>query len=146
MFGSMFKKKAAAAAENLKRVEKRDLMQGAVGCALWVAFADGELEQSEQDKLEGIIRALPQLSHFGNEITTTMQRFTEQFRMGVPLGKAMVKREIAECKNDPQECEDIFVIAYTVATADGDLEEKEKAVLIEVARMLNINPRDYDLA
>ncbi len=49
-------------------------------------------------------------------------------------------------RNSQQEAEDIFVVALTIAQADGEVDEKEQAVMVQIARELGINPRDYGLA
>lgn len=145
MFGKMFGKKSSEAKEALKKIENRDLMQAICGAALLIAAADGEIESEETAKLEAIIRSLPALSHFGAEISQTVQRFTDQLNAGFLLGKTQIMREIRECKHSTQEAEDIFVVALTIAQADGEIDEKESAVMKQIARELGINPRDYGL-
>jgi len=110
-----------------------------------IAAADGDIEASETAKLEAIIRSLPALAHFGSEISQTVQRFTDQLNAGFALGKVQIMREIRDCKHSQQEAEDIFVVALTVAQADGEIEDAEQKVLIQIARELGINPRDYVL-
>lgn len=149
MFGlgkKLFGKATAQAKDELKKVENRDLMQGIVGAALLVAAADGEIEASEVAKLEATIRALPALGHFGSEISQTVQRFTDQLNAGFLLGKTQIIREIRDCKHSTQEAEDVFVVALTIAQADGEIDEKEQQVLIQIARELGLNPRDYGFA
>lgn len=146
MFGfakKVFGKNAGAAKDELKKIENRDLMQGICGAALLVAAADGEIEASESAKLEATIRALPALSSFGSEISQTVQRFTDQLNAGFLIGKTQIMREIRDCKHSQTDAEDIFTVALVIAQADGDIDDKEQAVLVAIARELGINPRDY---
>lgn len=78
MFGKLFGKKVASAKVELKKVENRDLMEAIIGGCLLVSAADGEIEKEETAKLDQLVRSNPRLSHFGNEITATITRFTEQ--------------------------------------------------------------------
>lgn len=149
MFGfskKLFGKASGEVKQELAKVENRDLMQGICGAALLIAAADGEIEPSEIAKLEATIRALPALQHFGAEISQTVQRFTDQLNAGFLLGKTQIMREIRDCKHSQQEAEDIFVVALTIAQADGEVDDKEQAVMVQIARELGINPRDYGLA
>lgn len=149
MFGfakKVFGKNTQGAKEALAKVENRDLMQGICGAALLIAAADGEIEATEVSKLEATIRALPALAHFGAEISQTVQRFTDQLNAGFLLGKTQIMREIRDCKHSQQEAEDIFVVALTIAQADGEVDDKEQSVMVQIARELGINPRDYGLA
>lgn len=149
MFGfskKLFGKASGEVKQELAKVENRDLMQGICGAALLIAAADGEIEPSEIAKLEATIRALPALQHFGAEISQTVQRFTDQLNAGFLLGKTQIMREIRDCKHSQQEAEDIFVVALTIAQADGEVDDKEQVVMVQIARELGINPRDYGLA
>lgn len=145
MLGKFFGKKSAEAKAELKKIENRDLMQAICGAALLIAAADGEIEASETAKLEAVIRSLPAMAHFGSEISQTVQRFTDQLNAGFLLGKTQIMREIKECKHSAQDGEDIFVVALTIAQADGEVDEKEMAVMAQIGRELGINPRDYGL-
>ncbi len=145
VFGFMKKRLGAAAAE-AKKFDKKDLMEATIGAAFLVAGADGELETSEMDKLEKVIRNTPSLSQFGQEITETINRFKRLVQeSGMRHAKLQIMREINDIKADPKECEDVFVTAITIAEADGQIEPEEQKVLGEIARKLNLNPADFDL-
>ena len=143
MFGKMFGKKVAAAKVELKKVENRDLMEAIVGGCLLVSAADGEIEKEETNKLDALIRSNPQLSHFGNEITATITRYTEQLEAGFRVGRLNILREIDDIKNNPQEAETVFVNMLTIAEADGDIEHEEQKVLEDVGRRLGLRIEDW---
>ncbi|EFH7454457.1 tellurite resistance protein, partial [Escherichia coli] len=103
MFGKLFGKKVASAKVELKKVENRDLMEAIIGGCLLVSAADGEIEKEETAKLDQLVRSNPRLSHFGNEITATITRFTEQLEAGFRVGRMNILREIEDIKNDPKE-------------------------------------------
>lgn len=140
MFG--FRKKAAAARAELKKVENRDLMQAIVGGCLLVAAADGEIEQSETDKLDQLLRSNANLAHFGSEITQTITRFSEQLRAGFRVGKMNILRELDDIKNTPKDAEEVFVNMITIAEADGKISDDERKVLDEVGRRLGLRVED----
>ena len=139
----MFKKKTAAVKVELKKVENRDLMEAIVGGCLLVAAADGEIEKEETAKLDQLLRSNPRLSHYGNEITALITRFTEQLEAGFRVGRMNILREIEDIKNDPKEAEEVFVNMLTIAESDGEIEPEEQKVLEEVGRRLGLRVEDY---
>lgn len=145
MFGKLFGKKVGAAKVELKRVENRDLMQAVVGGCLLVAAADGEIEKSESDKIEQLLRSNKNLEHFGGEITTTVARFTEQLQAGFRVGRMNIMREIRDIKNNASDAEEVFVNMITVAEADGEIEPEELKVLAEVGRELGLRVQDFGI-
>lgn len=143
MFGKLFGKKVTSAKVELKKVENRDLMEAIIGGCLLVSAADGEIEKEETAKLDQLVRSNPRLSHFGNEITATITRFTEQLEAGFRVGRMNILREIEDIKNDPKEAEEVFVNMLTIAEADGEIEPAEHKVLEEVGRRLGLRVEDY---
>lgn len=143
MFGKLFGKKVKNAKVELKKLENRDLMEAVVGGCLLVAAADGEIEQSEIQKLDQLLRSNSNLQHFGAEITATINRFTEQLNAGFRVGRLNIMREIADIQGNPEDKETVFVNMLTIAEADGEIEEAEMKVLEEVGRVLGLRVQDY---
>lgn len=143
MFGKLFGKKVGAAKAEMKKVENRDQMQAIVGAMVLIAYADGECEKAELDKIERLIRANETLSHFGGEITSTMGRFVEYMEAGPRLGEIKIFREIADIKSNAKDAEEVFVNAITIAEADGEIEPEELKVLAKLGRELGLRPQDY---
>lgn len=144
MFGLMKKKGREAAAE-LKKLENRDLAEGLIGAALLVAAADGEIEPEEIANLSAQLEAHPSLQGFGNEIGKMVDNFTQRLNAGFLIGKTQIMREIKDCTHNPEEAEDIFVAAITIAQADGEVEPEELAVLKEIGRVLGLTLSNYGI-
>lgn len=145
LFSKFVGKKVASANAGIAKVEKRDLMQAIIGGMVLIAGADGELEPSELDRIEKVIRSNKSLEHFGSEITETMNRFKEQLEAGFRVARMHILREIREIKGNPNDAEEVFVNMITIAEADGEIEESEKKVLIEVGRELGLRLQDFGL-
>ena len=143
MFGKLFGKRVGAARAEVKKVENRDLMQAVVGAMVLIAYADGECERSELDKIERLIAANDSLAHFGSEIQQTMGRYVEFMEAGPRLGEMKIMREIADVKNNAQEAEEVFVLAITVAEADGEIEPAEVKMLAKIGRELGLRVQDF---
>ena len=144
MFG-LFKKQANNAKVEIKKVENRDLMQAIVGAMVLVAYADGECEKEELEKVERLIAANDSLAHFGSEITQTMGKYVEYMDAGPRLGTMKIMREIADVKNNAKDAEEVFVLAITIAEADGEIEPAELQVLAKLGRELGLRAQDFGI-
>lgn len=143
MFG--IGKKLFGAKRAVKKLENRDLMQAIVGGCLLVAAADGEISKNEAAQIDIQIRANKNLEHFGQEITATVNLFTEQLQAGFRLGRMNIMREIADIKNNPLDAEEVFVNMITVAEGDGNISSEELKVLAEVGVQLGLRPKDFGI-
>lgn len=144
MFG--FGKRARKAKAELKKMENRDLMEAIVGGSLLVAAADGDISHDEVENLEKLIASNPALEHFGGEIHKTMGRFEAMLDAGFRIGKMKILREIEDIKGSPEDAEEVFITMLTIAEADGEIDEKELAILKEVGQKLGVRLADFDLA
>ena len=138
-------KRLFGAKRAVKKLENRDLMQAIVGGCLLVAAADGEISKNEAAQIDIQIRANKNLEHFGQEITTTVNLFTEQLQAGFRLGRMNIMREIADIKNNPLDAEEVFVNMITVAEGDGNISPEELKVLAEVGVQLGLRPKDFGI-
>jgi len=143
MFG--FGKKLFGAKRAVKKLENRDLMQAIVGGCLLVAAADGEISKNEAAQIDLQIRANKALEHFGSEITTTVNQFTEQLQAGFRLGKMSIMREIRDIKNSPADAEEVFVNMLTVAEGDGNISPEEMKILSEIGLELGLRLKDFGI-
>ncbi|MCY1304481.1 Tellurite resistance protein TerB [compost metagenome] len=143
MFG--FKKKLFGAKVAAKKIENRDLMQAIVGGCLLVAAADGEISKNEAAQIDIQIRANKNLEHFGPEITSTVNLYTEQLQAGFRLGRMNIMREIRDIKNNPADAEEVFVNMLTVAEGDGEISAPELKVLAEVGNELGLRLKDFGI-
>lgn len=141
MFG--WKKKANAAKTELKKFEKRDLMEAVVGGCLLIAFADGFCEEAELKSIDALLRTNKALEGFGHELTDTINRYTERLKAGYRVARLEILREIEQVKGDRQEAEDVLITMLTIAEADGEIEEAEQKELSTVSDRLGLRLADY---
>lgn len=141
MFG--WKKKARAAKAEIKKFEKRDLMEATVGGCLLIAFADGSCEEAELKSIDSLLRTNKALEGFGHELTDCINRFTERLKAGYRVARLEILREIEQVKGDRQEAEDVLITMLTIAEADGEIEEAEQKELDTVAERLGLRLTDY---
>lgn len=142
---SKFRKKGAEAAVEIKKFEKRDLMEALVGASLLVAAADGDIDDDELLKLDKQLQANPCMSAFGPEIGKEVNRFTAMLEAGFRTGKAKILREIKDIATNKEEAEDVFLAAIEMAESDGEVDADEKKILSEIGKILGLSLRDYGL-
>ena len=136
-------KKAQEAADKMKKMENRDLLQATVaGCLLIAAANDGKIESSEVADLERLIQASPAMSHFGSEIAATIGRVLQQFEASFAYGKMQALRELADVKASEEEKTEVIVCMISIAGRDG-IDEKELAVIDEIARNLGVQYKQF---
>lgn len=143
MFGKIFKKKAAAVAVTLHKVENRELMEAIVAGAILVAYADGDCSAEELTTLQNIIESNDNLKHFGSEIGQTVDKYSRMMENGARLAKIKLMNELKDVAADEEHKVEAFIIAIEVADADGEITEEEVKVLREIGRMYGLNPDNY---
>lgn len=143
MFG--IGKKLFGAKRAVKKLENRDLMQAIVGGCLLVAAADGEISKNESAQIDIQIRANKNLEHFGQEITSTVNLYTEQLQASFRIGRMTILREIRDIKNNPADAEEVFVNMLAVAEGDGEISAPEMKVLAEVGNELGLRLKDFGI-
>lgn len=143
MFG--IGKKLFGAKRAVKKLENRDLMQAIVGGCLLVAAADGEISKNESAQIDIQIRANKNLEHFGPDITSTVNLYTEQLQASFRIGRMTILREIRDIKNNPADAEEVFVNMLAVAEGDGDISAQEMKVLAEVGNELGLRLKDFGI-
>ena len=82
MLGKLFGKKSNQARAVVAKLANRDLMEAVVYGSIYVAAADGDLEDSELAKVETILSNNPSLQGFGAELSNTIDRAKTDFKSG----------------------------------------------------------------
>ncbi len=145
MFG-MFKKLKGAGAEIANKsikAENKDLMEACVGAVALMAYADGELEDSEVKAINDLLSTTKQLEPFGNQVNVEFDRLCKRFESGYRMGRLEVMKEIADVKGNKEEAEIVLVLAIEIAFADGELEPEEEKELETIAGKLGLRLTDY---
>ena len=62
------------------------------------------------------------------------------------IGQASALQAVAKVKDKEAEARLMVRVCCAVGAADGDFDEKEKAVVRKICTELSLNPKDFDLA
>lgn len=141
MFG--FKRKAKEIKSDMMKAENRKLLKAVVGAGIWISAADGNIEDSEVQKLEKIISSNQHLKVYGAETTTTVNEFEQKFTDSVRAGRLEVRNLLVDIASNRDEAELVLVVTLDVAEASGDIGEDEQAVINEIAKLLGLDASKY---
>lgn len=125
-----------------KNVQNRDLMQAIVAGCLLVSAADGEVEKEELDKMTKLLSINDKLSTFKSEIATTVQKYSDTLDVDFKFGKKKMLDELADI-TDQDQAEEIMLMVLAVASADGEVDDKETSVMEEIAKALNVSLKQF---
>lgn len=139
MFGNLFNK--------AKKVQNKNVMEAIVAGALLTAAADGTIERAETDKLSKLLNANDLLEAFrGREIAKTIAKYENILDADFGIGKKKMLDEIADIADNDDHAQEVLLTMLAISKADGEMEDEEKTVILEVCRTLRLDPREYGLA
>ena len=142
MLGKFFGKKAAEIKTAGAKISNKDLVEAVVSGSLLVAFADGSCGDEEISALEAVLASDDQFDSWRSEIPGMIAKYAGKFSAGYKLGKLSALREIGDLKAVQKDAELTLVCIITVAE-QGGIDEKEKAVLSEIALALGLRLETY---
>lgn len=143
MFG-LFSKKGREVRAAAARLENKDLLEAIISGSILVAAADGDLEPTELDKIDKLLKTNKQLEHFGTEITRLLGAAKEQFLDGgIRIIRMNAMREMEDLKHSPKDAETVMNALLTVAESDGEIEAAEEAVLDKIATALGLRLSEF---
>ncbi len=147
MFGALKKAfKAGAKEVQADYSQNKDYLEAVCASAALVAFADGELEDSERSKVVRTISQHPVLGKMyqPNVIESTVETMFK--RAKDHSGRQQLARELDDIKGrEGSMAEDVYLVALDVAHADGTLEPEEEAVLKKIAARLGVDASKFEL-
>ena len=143
IFGKKFKRTAAAANVEMRKIENKDLMEAAVGAVAYICFANGAASTAELNKVENIIRTSKKLESFGGEAMESFRTWCKRFESSHRNGKIEALREMSDLANEKRDAEDALLMAIEVAFADGECDEVERKALDELAEQVNLSAERY---
>lgn len=154
MFGRIFKriKGATSGATNAAlAVSDEKAMEAIIAAMCKVAYADGECQNEEVDKVNAMIQSHPLLKEFHNEPARLFDGYCDQMEASTIMGNKAMDAIIAKVLGDDTTSEIVLISAIEVAAAsvEGEGEEKvaidkdEERVLSEIAKSLELRLGKY---
>lgn len=149
-FFDTLKQKAGEARNKLAtevgKFKNREFMEACVaGCGL-VAAADGNIDSSEKQKMMKFIQQSEELKVFdAKDVIAVFNKVTESFEFDNEIGKAEALKIIGKLRSKPDAARLMVRVCCAIGSADGDFDDKEKQVIREMCRDLDIPASDFGL-
>lgn len=146
MFGAL-KKAFGAGAKEIKAdySQNKDYLEAVCAASALVAYADGDLEDSERSK---VVRTISQHPTLGKMYQQTVIESTVDVmfkRAKDASGRQQLARELDDIKGrDGSMAEDVYLVALDVAHADGQVEPEEAEVLKKIAARLGVDISKFE--
>lgn len=145
----MFKKALGGAAREVSAEygQNKDFLEAVCAAASLVAWADGDLEQSEKTKVVSLIQSHPTLGtlYMADQIEQCAQ--TMFTRGKDKSGRQLLARELDDLKGKPngqQMAEDVYLLAVDISMADGEVEPQEEEVLKKLATRMGVDASKFE--
>lgn len=127
--------------------QNKDFLEAVCAAASLVAWADGDLEQSEKTKVVALIQNHPTLGKLYKADAIEQVAATMFTRGKDKSGRQLLARELDDLKGKPngtQMAEDVYLLASDIAMADGELEPQEEEVLKKLAQRLGVDASKFE--
>lgn len=125
----------------------KDFLEAVCAASALVAFADGELEDTERNKAIAIITSHSTLSKLYQRDVIEQTIDTMFKRAKDSSGRQSLARELDDLKGKPsgaQMAEDVYLIATDISMADDQAEPQEVEVLKKIANRLGVDPSRFE--
>lgn len=148
IFGALKKAVTSGAREvSAEYGQNKDFLEAVCAASALVAFADGELEESERLKTIQIITTHSTLSKLYQRDVVEQTLDVMFKRASDSSGRQSLARELDDIKGKPngsQMAEDVYLIATDISMADGQSEPQEVEVLKKIAARLGVDPSRFE--
>ena len=143
MFGKL-KERLTGGAQRLNG--KTDLLEAICASCVLIGAADGDMSDDEAtvalDRL--LNHETISVAFSTSQIEAAFDKQAKRAKSGMS-GRIGLKREVedAKAKATAEDLEMILVIAIDVASADGDIGDKEMKALQDIGRIVGLDPARY---
>lgn len=129
----------------ITKFKSKDLLEAVVaGCAL-VAYADGNVSSEEKQKMMRYLQTSDQLKVFeSGDVIKIFHKYVEKFDFDVAIGTGEVMQAVGKFRGKPQG-QLVIRVCCAIGAADGDFDEKERAVVRSMCSELGLNPSSFNL-
>ena len=121
-------------------------MEALVAACAMVAHADGWVTPEERRKLLERISSLDAAHAFGpQDVLQAFEARIEHFDQDLDGAEADAEAAISRLRSRPDAARLLARAACDVAAADGGFDGEERASVLRICELLDLNPTDFDL-
>ena len=115
------------------------------GCAM-VAQADGWVTPTERTRMIDRMRNSPAIAFFGaDDVLVLFEALNLRFERDLDDGEATAEVAVARLRGQSAPSRALIETACAVAEADGGFDAEERAVILRLCTLLNVDPASFDL-
>jgi tellurite resistance protein TerB len=141
-----FNQQKTATQDSIARFKNKDFLEATVAACTLVAAADGTIKPAEKEIMAGFIQRNDILKVFDmTKVIESFNKFTSNFEFSAAIGKAEALRAVNKLKSNQEAGRLLIRVCCAVGMADGDFDDKEKAVVKEICAELGLPPSDFGL-
>lgn len=146
-FLSNLKSKASDLKTEALKYKNKDFLNAAMAGSALIAMADGSVSSDEKQKMVKFIESHDALSIFTtSDVIKAFQDFVSQIEFDKDIGEAKAYQALGKMKSNAEASRLLVRMIIAIASADGNFDDGEKKVAIRIAKELNINPAEFELA
>ncbi len=132
--------------ESITRFKNKEFMDAVVASCALVAAADGGVSSAEKQKMAGFIERTEELKVFDmKEVIKSFNKHTDGFEFDPLIGKGEALKTIGKIKKNQEAGRLLIRVCCAIGMADGDFDEKEKAVVREICTELGLPASEFGL-
>lgn len=121
-------------------------MDAVVGACALVAQADGWVTAEERRRMTDRMSRSPGIRFFGlHGVTGGFEALNIRFDRNPEDGKVAAEAAVTALRGQPGPSHLLVDTACSVAEADGGFDAEERAVILRLRRLLDLDPARYDL-
>ena len=130
--------------EEIKKYANEDFLDAVTAASAMVAAADGTIDREETDKMKSFIKNNEDLKVFNTgEVLEKFKYWTDKFEEDKEIGHINALKAIAKVKKDKDEAKSLMRLVVVIGRADGEFDDDEKEVAIEIANELGLNSHEF---
>lgn len=115
------------------------------GCAI-VAQADGWVTPDERKRMIDRMRNSPTIAFFGvDDVLVLFEALNQRFDRDPEDGEATAEVAVSRLRGQPGPSRALIETACAVAEADGGFDAEERAVILRLCAILDVDPATFDL-
>ena len=115
------------------------------GCAM-VAQADGWVTTDERQRMIDRMRNSPTIAFFGiDDVLVLFEALNLRFDSNLDDGEATAEVAVSRIRGQLGPSRLLIETACSVAEADGGFDAEERAVILRLCELLDVDPAPYDL-
>lgn len=145
-FTSWLSKTKANVADGVKKFKNKDLLEAICAACAIVANADGNISDSEKQKMAGYLGRSQDLKVFNmSEVIDRFNHYVANYDFDIVIGKQEALRAISKIKSKPEVGRVLIGVCCAIGTADGDFDENEKIAVREICNVLSLPAGEFGL-